>query len=98
MNIYWSIEAIDDFEKSLEYLETEFSEKEIKHFIQKSEETILKISEKPHLFRRTDFKNVHAVPIIPVITLFYRILSKNEIELIRFWNNYQNPVNLSFEY
>lgn len=97
MNIYWSIEAIDDFEKNLEYLKKEFSEKEIKLFIQKSEDIILKISENPHLFRSTDFKNVHVVPIIPVITLFYRIVSKNEIELIRFWNNYQNPVNLSYE-
>lgn len=40
-------------------------------------------------FKPTDYKNTFQVPVVKQITLFYRF-ENNNIELLRFWNNYQD--------
>lgn len=94
MKVSWSVEAIDDFEKNIHYLRREFSQTDIIQFINKTENILTEISTKPKLFRKTNYRDIHVVPTVPAITLFYRIISDNEVELIRFWNNYQNPDSL----
>lgn len=94
MKVSWSVKAIHDFEKNILYLQKEFSQKEIKQFTAKTESIINKISLNPKLFRKTNYRNIHVVPIISAVTLFYRIVSDDEIELVKFWNNYQNPESL----
>jgi len=93
-NILWSIDAIEDFDKNIEYLERRFSEREVLNFTSKTLDILNIISSKPKTFKSIKYKNIHAVPIVPQITLYYRIKNHNKIELIRFWNNYKNPTSL----
>jgi plasmid stabilization system protein ParE len=95
ININWTIEAIDDFEQNIEFLENRFSENEVQKFINKSQEVIDIISKNPNAFKTTKYKKVHSVTVVAQINLFYRITNNNNIELLRFWNNYQNPKDLN---
>ncbi len=94
IDISWSDEAIDDFEQNISFLEERFSEKEVASFIHKSQEVIQIISQNPKAFKVSGYKKVHVVPIVPQVSLYYRIVNKNSIVLLRFWNNYQNPGKL----
>ncbi len=94
ISIDWSVESIEDFEQNIEYLEERFSEKEVQSFIDKTQNILQIISKNPNAFKATTYKQVHSVPIVHQVNLFYRIVNNENIELIRFWNNYQNPKNL----
>ena len=96
-NIFWSIDAIEDFEENIEYLENKFSENEVLNFTSKTIEVLNIISKKPKTFKPIKYKSIHAALIVPQITLYYRIKNKTDIELIRFWNNYKNPNNLGLK-
>ena len=45
-------------------------------------------------FKPPNYKNTFQVPVVKQITLFYYINPNNDIELLRFWKNYQNPSRL----
>lgn len=91
ININWTNEAIKDFEQNIEFLENRFSENEVQKFIDKALNVIDIIAKNPKAFKTTKYKKVHCVPIVNQVNLFYRITTKNNVELLRFWNNYQNP-------
>lgn len=91
--IFWSDLAKEDYWNNIDYLLNEWTAVEASNFINTVDEYLNIISKKPKTFIVTKYKNTHAVPIIPQITLFYRIVDKKNIELIRFWNNAKNPNN-----
>ena len=93
-NIHWSIDAVKDFDENIEFLEKRFTEKEIINFTSKTDEILNIISKEPKTFKSIKYKNIHAVPIVPQITLYYKITNRTNIELVRFWNNSKNPDNL----
>jgi plasmid stabilization system protein ParE len=94
IDISWSNEAIADFEQNINFLEKRFSDNEVIDFIDKTQEVIIIISRNPKAFKVSTYKKVHVVPIVPQVSLFYSILNKNSIVLLRFWNNYQKPEKL----
>ena len=93
VNIIWTDLAIDDFSENIYYLEKEWTEKEVIRFNKKIEETLEKLSRENILFKPTEYKNVFQIVIIKQITLFYEVKG-DDIFLLRFWNNYQNPDKL----
>ena len=93
-NIHWSIDALIDFDENIEFLEKRFTEKEILNFTAKTDDVLKIISKEPKTFKAIKYKNIHAVPIIPQITLYYKIINNIDIELVRFWNNAKNPDDL----
>jgi plasmid stabilization system protein ParE len=92
-NIHWSPLAKEDYWANIDYLLDEWTVKDATNFIAKVDEYLSIISKNPKTFSATKYRNTHVVPIVPQITLFYRINNKN-IELLRFWNNLKNPSNL----
>jgi plasmid stabilization system protein ParE len=92
-NIHWSPLAKEDYWANIDYLLDEWTVKDVTNFIAKVDEYLSIISKNPKTFSATKYRNTHIVPIVPQITLFYRINNKN-IELLRFWNNLKNPSNL----
>jgi hypothetical protein len=86
--------AEDTYLQNIEYLENIWSEKEIIKFIKKVDEvvSILKIS--PQTFKKYRVnQNIHQIEIMKQITLFYQI-NDNNVELLLFFNNYQDPNQL----
>ena len=93
--VYWSIKAVEDFEQNIRYLEQRFSETEVFSFIDKTDNILNIISRSPRTFQSTGYKNIHFVPIVPQVNLYYRITNENDVELVRFWNNAQNMEKLT---
>jgi len=94
-NIHWSDLAKEDYWKNIDYLIEEWTVDAAANFIAKVDEYLNIISKNPKTFSPTKYKKTHSVPVIPQITLFYRINKKN-IELVRFWNNSKDPNSFHF--
>lgn len=90
MEIIWSPEAQHDYWENIQYLLDEFSVEVAQEFIITVEQYLGTISQNPKAFQKLGFKNIRSVPIVPKISLYYRE-TKNEIELLRFFNNLQHP-------
>nr|WP_294784738.1 type II toxin-antitoxin system RelE/ParE family toxin [uncultured Flavobacterium sp.] len=70
-------------------MEAEWSEKVALNFIEKVNTTITLLQNDNVLFIKTNYKSVYKIVITKHISLFYRI-ENNNLELLRFWNNFQN--------
>lgn len=92
--IHWSVLAKEDYWNNIDYLLSEWTQEEALNFITKVDEYLNIIVKKPKTFKSTGYRNVHVVPIVSQISLFYRIVDKNNVELVRFWNNYRDPDKL----
>ena len=90
--IIWSPQAKRDYWQNIDYLELKWSIQDVLNFIEKVDYTIQLITKNNTLFTATNYKSVHKVVITKQITLYYRITSTN-IELLRFWNTYQDLEN-----
>jgi plasmid stabilization system protein ParE len=90
MEIIWTPQALKDYWDNIDYLLEDFTVNEAQYFISQAEYYIKIIQQKPKAFRKTNYKNTHAVPIVPQITLYYRE-NKKSIELLSFFNNFQDP-------
>jgi len=94
MQIIWTQNAQNEFINNLLYLESEWSTSVAKKFksevFQKLE--LLKINSST--FQMTGFGETQKIYMTKHITLYY-LVEKNNIVLLHFWNNAQNPENLS---
>ena len=89
MVIIWAPQAKKDFWNNIDYLEAEWSEKVALHFIEKVNTTIELLKNDNVLFIKTNFKSVYKIVITKHISLYYRIENAN-LELLRFWNTFQD--------
>lgn len=87
--------ARQDYWDNIDYLLENWSDKEASRFIELVDQCLSVISQNPKAFIKTDYKNVRAGVVTPQITLYYKIVDKNSVELVRFWNNFQNPQNIN---
>lgn len=96
--IKWSDEAIETFDNNINYLIEEWSDNEIVKFIAQTSEKIKSIESNPKLYRRSE-KNpsIRKTLVNKHIALYYQYLpAKNEVTLLSFWNNRQNPQKLKY--
>ncbi len=91
--IVWSALAVKTYVNNIEYLEKEWSEKEILNFIMAVKRKLVSISMQPRIGATTNKRaNIRKAIINKRILLIYRHKpQKKEIELIRFFNTYQYP-------
>ncbi len=89
--ILWTDNAIKELEKSIEYLEVHWTEKELINLATHLEKILNLISQNPYLFQASDFKKgVRRAVILTINTLYYRVNEKN-VEILSFFSNRQNP-------
>ena len=93
--IIWTERSKLDYWDNIEYLEREWTEKEIIRFNKKTTEVLSSLLQENVVFKSTNYKNIFEVIVIKQITLFYEVKEENII-LLRFWNNYQDPKKLNF--
>ncbi len=94
MKVIWTEKAEETFHQNIAYLEEKWTQSVIDDFIEKTDESILAISNHPLVFpvvRKK--KRVHKCLVVKQISLFYRVVG-DEIYLVTFWNNFQNPKKL----
>ena len=89
--ILWTDFALAELEKTIDYLQENWTEKELGVLFLKLEETLSLISQNPNLFQASDNKkNIRRVVIQTYNTLYYRF-ENEQIEIISFFSNRQNP-------
>lgn len=92
--INWSNTAQFDFWNNIDFLQRKWTVNEVYNFMDKTKEILNLLKTENVTFKPTGYKNTFQVPITKQITLYYRINTDNNIELLRFFNTYQNPEKL----
>jgi len=93
-NIYWSQTAQEDYWQNIDFLLNKWTETEAAHFINEVENIIDILKQGKVTFKPTGYRNTYQIMVVKQITLYYHINQNNDIELLRFFNNYQNPDKL----
>jgi len=94
--IKWTFPAAESHELIVSYLEKEWSEREVKKFINTVNEKLQLIAIFPELFLKTNKrKNIHRALIGKQTVLYYRVRKQEKrIELMLFWDSRRNPQSL----
>ncbi len=83
--ILWTDFALKELEKTIEYLEQNYTEKELRNLAAKLEEILSLLSQNPNLFQVSDIKkDIRRAVILTHNTLYYRIIN-DKIEIISFF-------------
>lgn len=88
------VHSSSDYEDTIDFLQRNWSLSEVRNFINETEEVINILKKENITFKSTNYKDTFQVPITKQITLYYRIDRNKDIELLRFFNNYQNPTKI----
>jgi len=88
--VQWNNRARSDFYENIDFLLHNWSEKEAQAFIDQVSKIELILKQGNVEFQETELANVKRCLIRPQISLFYRVIDKENVELLRFWNNYQH--------
>lgn len=92
--VFWTPKAIESFEYTIEYIQEEWTDKEVKKFVSKVFKTINQIEKNPTMFVGSEQVNVRKAVVTKHNTIFYRIQTER-IELLFIWDNRQDPKSLS---
>lgn len=88
--VIWSNEAIKSFDNVLNYLNENWTEKEVDDFILQTDAAIELISKFPLMFRRFNKRNIRAALITKHNLLIYKVY-KSHINILNFWDTRQDP-------
>ena len=98
VTVQWSDQAKKTYASNIEYLEKEWTNKEIKKFILRTEYVMLNIEGNPKLYSCSNKnKKIRKAIINKRITLHYHYYPiKKIVVLLSFWNNYQDSKKLKY--
>lgn len=96
--IKWSDEAKKTFDKNINYLQQEWTDREIRNFITQTNNIIAKIASQPEMYATSAKSgNTRKAQINKYIVLYYSYYSsENKIILLSFWHNKQDPKKLKY--
>ena len=89
--IYWTDNALSELKETFEYLEKNWTKKELKNLSSEIERTSKLISDNPSLFPLSNKKNIRKAVIKKLNTVYYRVKNNENIEIISFFSNRRNP-------
>ena len=88
--ILWTDLALEELSETVEYLEREFSQKEIDILGDEIERISSITSQNPNIFPNSDRLQTRKAVILKFNTLYYRIMN-DKIEIVSFFLNRQSP-------
>ena len=91
--IKWLPEAEVTYALVLEYLEKNWTSREVIKFIDRTDEVINYLAENPKQYIYSKKKDAYRAVVTMQVSLYYRIKS-TEIELMIFWDTRQDPNKL----
>jgi plasmid stabilization system protein ParE len=93
MKIIWTPEAKESFDLNIDFLLSDWGVQVTSDFIDRVDEVVLKIEYNPQLYPAID-NNLHRCVVVKQISLYYRIVSSQQVDLLVFWNNFKDPETL----
>lgn len=95
--ILWTDHAISELNETIEYLETNWTEKKLRKFAAKLDHTIELISKMPEIFpESTEKKSIRKAVVEKHNNLYYR-MNKNSIEIVSLFSNRQIQTRKNFK-
>lgn len=89
--IFWTEHALSELKQTLDYLEENWTERELRIFASKLEHTIEIISKSPEIFPSSIHKKeVRKAVVEEHNTLYYRV-KNDRIEIVSLFSNLKNP-------
>lgn len=92
--IVWSDHSLQELKETFEYIELNWTEKELSKLANEINKIINLISLNPYLFPVSQSSNVHRTVILKLNTIYYRIVNDDTVEILSFFSNRQNPKSL----
>jgi plasmid stabilization system protein ParE len=94
LKIVWTKRAIAGYDQVIIYLEEQWTEKEVRNFVQQTEEFFRLLKEYPEMLQKTEkYKNVYRGPINKHTILTYRVEPRKKlIELINIRSARKKPL------
>lgn len=95
--INWTLRAWKTYEANLKYLQETWAQRELNNFIALTDRQILQLARFPQKGRSRSkrHQNIRCVVLHKRVLLIYKYKPlKNEIDLLVFWNTWQNPKKL----
>ncbi len=89
--IRWTDNALKELAETIAFLETNWTEKELRKLSNALDKTLNLISQNPYLFQSSDFKkDIRRAVILSLNSLYYRIKDQ-DVEILSFFSNRQKP-------
>jgi plasmid stabilization system protein ParE len=92
--IEWNELALLDYHENIDYLLKEWTEQEAINFISDIESVIFNLKQGNIEFKQSGYKGIKQCVACKQVTLYYKHIGKDKIELLRFWNNYKDKKKL----
>jgi plasmid stabilization system protein ParE len=97
MKVIWTPEAAETFKLNIDYLQVEWEDQVALNFLDRVDEVVETIKSNPEIYPSINKKdNIRRCVIVKQISLYYKIVSNKQIDLLTFWNSYQNPERIKF--
>ena len=91
--VLWTDHALSELKETIEYLETNWTERELRTFSAKLDHTIELISKAPELFPTSfEKKGIRKAVVEKHNNLYYRI-NNNSVEIVSLFANRKHPQN-----
>ena len=93
LKIIWSQTAIDTYIANIQYLEKEWTTKEVRNFIEAVQKKLQALSIHPNLGKRSGKRvGLRQIVVNKRMLMYYRYKPlKKEIQLVYFFNTHQKP-------
>jgi len=98
MIVKMSTRAKLDYYSTLDYLLDEWPLEVVQSFSKnvKALEGLLGVY--PRIFKKSAYRNVHVVPVVRQVSMYYYVDEVNQtIWILRFWNTFQDPASFKLE-
>lgn len=94
-NIFWTENALTELENTIQYLELNWTKKELKNLAENLDRIILLLSKNPLIFPLSvSKKGIRRVVVMSLNTLYYRV-ENDKVEILSFFSNRQNPKKIN---
>lgn len=93
-NVVWTDNALRELSETYEYLETHFTQREIKKLSIEIHKTLFLISKNPLIYPLADSGIARRAVIKKYNTIFYRIVDR-QVQILSFFANRRDPNSLT---
>lgn len=93
MKVIWSPTAKEEYAAILEYVDGNYGTGSALKLLDQTEKIINQITEFPNIYEASQKGNVRKAVITKQTSVIFRI-KKEQIEILHFWDNRQNPEKL----
>jgi len=92
MRVIWTPESLETLNSNLDYLLAEWNDDVALKFLDRVDEVISVIKLTPEIYPILNKNDqIRRCVVVKQITLYFRVVSTEQIDLLTFWNSFQNP-------